>query len=342
MGVSKVNYNGNTLIDLSNDSVTPETLALGETAHNSNGDIITGTMVQSVGSDDDVYVIPQKFIPQAYPKINLEPSTQFSLAEDGFDEVLQAYESGKKLFVRVNNINYLEKENEFYETLVPLTFYQTSETFEDMHIFRFQWAYLDTVYVLEFRAHTDTDRVYAECEYFSLQSTMGQLTAADMSNSKRLYENYKRGGYSPTIDFFNLKGEEYPSNNLMWECIYDAKDYWLFELPISISSKGVLSIKFSSTKYKDLLERVTANKAVVLSITKSEVTGEEVPQYFAQFVKKEIVDSETGTVNLYFIAKRETDTITFIVAPDRTVTFTTTSNFLTNEEINEIIGITVD
>lgn len=45
MGVNKVNLaNGETIVDLTNDSVTPETLAEGETAHNSQGEEITGTM----------------------------------------------------------------------------------------------------------------------------------------------------------------------------------------------------------------------------------------------------------------------------------------------------------
>ena len=44
MGVSRVDYNGETLIDLTGDSVAPETLAEGETAHAANGDPIIGAM----------------------------------------------------------------------------------------------------------------------------------------------------------------------------------------------------------------------------------------------------------------------------------------------------------
>lgn len=44
MGVSKVEFGGDTLIDLTEDSVTPETLAEGETAHNAAGEEITGTL----------------------------------------------------------------------------------------------------------------------------------------------------------------------------------------------------------------------------------------------------------------------------------------------------------
>ena len=59
MGVSKVVYNTENgeevLVDLTSDSVTPETLAEGETAHGADGNIIVGTakkvnVVQSTGS----------------------------------------------------------------------------------------------------------------------------------------------------------------------------------------------------------------------------------------------------------------------------------------------------
>ena len=46
--VNKVVYAGNTLIDLTADTVTPATLASGVTAHNAAGQLITGTMEASV------------------------------------------------------------------------------------------------------------------------------------------------------------------------------------------------------------------------------------------------------------------------------------------------------
>lgn len=44
MAVNKVVYGQNTLIDLTGDTVTPETLALGVTAHAADGSAIVGTM----------------------------------------------------------------------------------------------------------------------------------------------------------------------------------------------------------------------------------------------------------------------------------------------------------
>lgn len=44
MAVNKVIYDGNTLIDLTGDSVTPETLMTGITAHNRAGKAISGRL----------------------------------------------------------------------------------------------------------------------------------------------------------------------------------------------------------------------------------------------------------------------------------------------------------
>lgn len=48
MAVNKVSYGGNTLIDLTSDSVTPDKLASGVTAHDKSGNKITGTMSANV------------------------------------------------------------------------------------------------------------------------------------------------------------------------------------------------------------------------------------------------------------------------------------------------------
>ena len=54
MAVNKVIYGGNTLIDLTEDSVTPETLAEGVTAHDASGQKITGTMTGGGGQDPNL------------------------------------------------------------------------------------------------------------------------------------------------------------------------------------------------------------------------------------------------------------------------------------------------
>lgn len=48
MAVNKVIYDGNTLVDLTGDTVTPETLAEGITAHDRAGNPIVGAMTGAV------------------------------------------------------------------------------------------------------------------------------------------------------------------------------------------------------------------------------------------------------------------------------------------------------
>ena len=49
MGRNKVEYCGETLIDLTNDTVTPETLLEGVTAHDASGELIVGKMSNAEG-----------------------------------------------------------------------------------------------------------------------------------------------------------------------------------------------------------------------------------------------------------------------------------------------------
>lgn len=48
MAVNKVSINGTTVLDLTADTVTPETLSMGVTAHNASGELITGTHIEPV------------------------------------------------------------------------------------------------------------------------------------------------------------------------------------------------------------------------------------------------------------------------------------------------------
>lgn len=51
MGISKVNFGRNTLIDLTNDSVTASTLAKGATAHNAAGERVVGILFTTTVDD---------------------------------------------------------------------------------------------------------------------------------------------------------------------------------------------------------------------------------------------------------------------------------------------------
>ena len=57
MGVSKVYYGSNTLIDLTSDTVTAATLISGYTAHDKSGNKITGTAGGSVSVWTSAYTV---------------------------------------------------------------------------------------------------------------------------------------------------------------------------------------------------------------------------------------------------------------------------------------------
>lgn len=52
MAINKIIYGGNVLLDLTGDTVTPELLAQGVTAHDKSGELITGTNTRDVDSTD--------------------------------------------------------------------------------------------------------------------------------------------------------------------------------------------------------------------------------------------------------------------------------------------------
>lgn len=52
--VNKVILRGDTVLDLTSDTVTPETLLVGTTAHNAKGEIITGTLEAGGGGTEEV------------------------------------------------------------------------------------------------------------------------------------------------------------------------------------------------------------------------------------------------------------------------------------------------
>lgn len=52
MGVSKVEFDGETLVDLTGDTVTPQSLLSGYSAHNRAGELINGLLQKGVNTDD--------------------------------------------------------------------------------------------------------------------------------------------------------------------------------------------------------------------------------------------------------------------------------------------------
>ena len=70
MAVNKVEINGKTVLDLTGDSVTPEQLAQGTTAHNAAGEQITGTYTAEVFYIDLEGGYPNYTCPVALADIN--------------------------------------------------------------------------------------------------------------------------------------------------------------------------------------------------------------------------------------------------------------------------------
>lgn len=62
MAINKVIYGGNTLIDLTADTVTPDKLADGVTAHDQSGEVITGTCTFDVDSSDATVQVAEMLI----------------------------------------------------------------------------------------------------------------------------------------------------------------------------------------------------------------------------------------------------------------------------------------
>lgn len=59
MAINKVIYGGNTLIDLTGDTITANDLAYGKTAHDKSGAIITGTSTLDSDTSEDTAVVAE-------------------------------------------------------------------------------------------------------------------------------------------------------------------------------------------------------------------------------------------------------------------------------------------
>lgn len=88
MNTSKVIYAGDTLIDLTNDTVTADTLAEGVTAHDAAGNLITGTMKSGGGSLEWKYLS----VPDDYSTVTLDmASYNYSLEAVSYGMALEYY-----------------------------------------------------------------------------------------------------------------------------------------------------------------------------------------------------------------------------------------------------------
>lgn len=115
--VNKVDLNGVTVLDLTSDTVTPETLLVGTTAHNAKGEIITGTLVPcTVYSAEN----PGGFADDDYGYF----TWTISAAEHGFSSnnlVISVYKStGEQVLcdVKVSSTDYSVTVGLYYDSSI--------------------------------------------------------------------------------------------------------------------------------------------------------------------------------------------------------------------------------
>ena len=82
MAINKVIYGGNTLIDLTGDSVTKDKLLAGYTAHDKSGEVIEGTCLFDVDSTDATATAAEVLSGQtAYARGNKVSGNMYSLMQ---------------------------------------------------------------------------------------------------------------------------------------------------------------------------------------------------------------------------------------------------------------------
>ena len=116
MGVNKIVYNtadgARTLIDLTGDSVTPETLAEGATAHDASGDKITGTMKPAKPTQFTNLYDPAKVLLSTY--INYSNANGLSVSTDvQVNNIMIPYHhlKGEPFSIRVRGIGTVRDRN---------------------------------------------------------------------------------------------------------------------------------------------------------------------------------------------------------------------------------------
>lgn len=62
MSINKVVYGSRTLVDLTADTVTADTLASGTTAHANDGSVITGTAAVTYDAQEEGLIMPAGFV----------------------------------------------------------------------------------------------------------------------------------------------------------------------------------------------------------------------------------------------------------------------------------------
>ena len=120
MGCSRIDYNGETLMDISGDTVTEDTLAQGETAHNSNGEQIVGKAVFGGGGSSDVLMIPC-YLLISRMQVRAENDQLIVTTQD----IVEAFNSNKAIYLKVDVMQFVAEDDKphmnFSYVIMPLT-----------------------------------------------------------------------------------------------------------------------------------------------------------------------------------------------------------------------------
>ena len=112
MAINKVVYGGNTLIDLTSDSVTPETLAAGMTATAANGEKIVGLMPTITEEYLQNVVITAQSASDKVDDLEERMDNGEFKGEDGFSPLVEITEivDPKRQTIIGNTVNITDKE----------------------------------------------------------------------------------------------------------------------------------------------------------------------------------------------------------------------------------------
>ena len=110
MGKSKIIYNGQTLIDLTGDTVTAETLLEGITAHGADGEVILGVMKAAAGGE--LNILSGTARPNTTQSGQLLLNCNLPEANFMLLHVERAATSSDTTSSKVSHVSYIEKDGE--------------------------------------------------------------------------------------------------------------------------------------------------------------------------------------------------------------------------------------
>ena len=299
--INRINENiANTYSVLSDMGAT-----MPESQNSANMASTVRTIPQSVGSDDDVYIIPKVF-----ENANWE-------TEEWLRDLRAACLAGKKIYARVNTKSFNSVDYEFLVQLLFDDFVTNSETIFSKKFHAFFLMFDEKIEItFTLTIDEETGDIYTRTKISATQIAFKSdlLTSDDVataidSTGVKIYkvQTVSRFGGLCCMDFITTTD--------------DVETYSGF--------------------YKDVRNRTVSSKYqyVMLYISNNSIAGDN---HLYAFYSHKYKDTETNKYVYCFKSESDTETLLFELRDDESLTYTTINKFLTNEEINEIIGITVD